>query len=333
MSFPGPDSIDPPLDETSHRQCTNDVARKIPDEVFAVIASFLSDATTLCRCSAVCTAFHDVIQHNETLWKNLADTVWKIAPVPREPPISADATVADTAHSFYQAEYRRRHELDRSIDQIVCSMAESLVDPDDLRAALLIRFRWGAGIPAAERLAQIFPFSTDIANVAARHNDPIQALDGLRRFVLAGFGIGRRSATIYCVALCVLDNLYFCHVYRRWMHVLLQLKALPPKPADDEYTDSAAEMSLLLDGLTVLSQLLVDDQELLQSSQFELLMRPDAITKPLHEYGAHLLQELHERHGGAFSFVEAMQTLSELFFNDWGFVAKPNRSTNPSIPF
>jgi regulator of sirC expression with transglutaminase-like and TPR domain len=81
-------------------------------------------------------------------------------------------------------------------------------------------------------------------------------------------------------------------------------------------------MSTLLDGLQVQSQLLVDDQKLLQSSQFDLLMRPDAITALLHEYGARLLQELHERQGGGFSSVDAMQTLNKLFFHDWGFVAK-----------
>jgi hypothetical protein len=147
----------------------------------------------------VCKDFYNAVQHNDELWKNLADTVWVIARVPRVRPSSAETAATDTVRSFYQAECRRRHELDRHVEQVVYSMAESLLDLYALRRVLLRGFQWGRGLPTAERLDQSFSISADIANIAAHSNDPVQALDGLRRYVLAGPGRERRSATIYCV--------------------------------------------------------------------------------------------------------------------------------------
>jgi F-box-like len=324
MSFPGPDSLRPPLDAPVGRH-KNDNACLFPDEVCAVIASFLPDAATACRCSAVCKAFYRSIQHNDGLWKNLAGTVWKIAPVPHEPPIRAEAT----ADAFYRSEYQRCHELDMKVVHIVFPMATFLTDRDTLHLQLKRDFQWGENRPEGERLIRLFPVATDIANIAARHNDPVQALDGLRSYALidpsrmnvgdGGAAIERLFVTIHCVAQCVLDDLYYGHVFRQWMQLLYKFESLPPKPHLYD-ADSHAAMTLFLEGLQLISQLLLDDQEFLHPSPFGPLLRQDAIAKRVQVYGGLLRPEVNTQRGGEFSPVEAVETLSALFFHDWGFV-------------
>jgi F-box-like/Transglutaminase-like superfamily len=304
---------------TLHRR-QNDAAPKLPDEVFAVIASYLPDATTVCRCSEVSKAFYKAIRSNDLLWKNLADTVWKIAPVPNEP------ATCETLHSFYQAEFRRRHELDMIVVNIVCPIAAFLMDRTTLRRQLTNYFQWGAHRPNSQRLVQLFPVSvsTEVTSVEAA-NDPLQALDGMRRYALihqSRMNPGdRRSATIHCVARCIMNTLFFGHVFRQWTQLLLQFESLPSKRYDDD-ADSDAAMSLFLEGLRLLSQLYLDDQEFLAPSQFGLLMSRDAIAKQLKVYGSLLQQELGKQRGGEFSAVEAMETLCTLLYRDWGFVGR-----------
>jgi F-box-like len=68
--------------------------------LLAIIASYLPEVTTVCRWSMVCKDFYNAVQHNDELWKNLADTVWVIARVPRVRPSSAETAATDTVRSL-----------------------------------------------------------------------------------------------------------------------------------------------------------------------------------------------------------------------------------------
>jgi F-box-like len=130
---------------------------EIPDEVYALIAVFLPDAKSACRCAQVCRAFYKAVMKDE-LWTTLAAQKWHWSPLSnRVDCLDTITTVTVTAGRFKSIpiattamvnscstypEYQRRHELDKTVATVVQEISEWLTVPGAMDSVLQICMRY-----------------------------------------------------------------------------------------------------------------------------------------------------------------------------------------------